>query len=71
LVQQISEVSKENTELQKSLVVKEQGFGNQLLQLEHKYQKENLAIERQHDQQMQEIKDQQARKNTMARIAIY
>lgn len=71
LVQQISEVSKENTELQKSLVVKEQGFWNQLLQLEHKYQKENLTLERQHDQEIKLVKDQQIKRNVLARLVIY
>jgi hypothetical protein len=71
LVQQISEVSKENTELQKSLVVKEQGFWSQLLQLEHKYQKENLSLEREHDQEIKLVKNQQIKRNALARLAIY
>jgi hypothetical protein len=71
LVQQISEVSKENTELQESLVVKEQGFWNQLLQLEHKYQKENLTLERQHDQQIKTLIGKQAKKAIVVRLVIY
>lgn len=71
LVQQISEVTKENTSLQKSIVVKEQGFWSQLLQLEHKYQKENLALERQRDQEIKLVKDQQTKRNVLARLVIY
>ena len=71
LVKQITEVTKENTDIQKSLVLKEKEFWTQLLSLEYKYQKENLAVEREHDQKIQAMKDQQAKKNVLVRLVIY
>ena len=71
LVKQITEVTKENTDRQKSMVLKEKEFWTQLLSLEYKYQKENLAVEREHDQKIQEMKDQQAKKNVWVRLVIY
>ena len=71
MVQQISEVTKENTDIQKSLVLKEKEFWTQLLSLEYKYQKENLAVEREHDQKIQAMKDQQVKNNVLVRLVIY
>ena len=71
LVQQITEVTKENTQIQKSLVSKEQEFWTQLLKLEHKYQKESLTIEREHDQEIQALKNKQAKEGLISRILIY
>lgn len=71
LVKQISEVSKENTELQKSLVIKEQNFWSKLINLEHKYQKENLSLERKHDQLTILEREKRTKQNLLAHFTIY